>query len=318
MAWRKDYGETQSNRDQRQHPAYRRAMLPLLEQQLSIAHQLVNLDGVERDHQHEHYRDTVKRRAGSSAADQRTHRQQGYDRNQQRRVPVRPKQAADLGVRQRQGAPVRWHQIKTPKLALPLGFLANRGGDITAHLGECDAMSRRERFEAVALHRLSRDGAARSADPGCGLTHYPYRVEHGRLPLDRLETLHVDRYPVIRAEVRQRPGGHIRRLEQRCQVACNHSRDTVVERCRPAVELVNLDPIRRNLDYELRLIFRRRDTHRSHHHRRMRCRRLPPPPSLSKSSARFGMPSLCLPLLAAKERFGMPLEIVAQYAQRTG
>ena len=36
------------------------------------------------------------------------------------------------------------------------------------------------------------------------------------------------------------------------------------------------------------------------------------------SSARFGMPSLCLPLLAAKERFGMPLEIVAQYAQRTG
>src|SRR6202011_4999592 len=98
-------------------------------------------------------------------------------------------------------------------LRLLLGFRADCGSDVAAHLCECLAMCCRERVEALTLHRLARDGASRADFSARGLAHRPHCLERGGLALDRLEALYVNRNPVVRGKVSQLCRGHLRRAE---------------------------------------------------------------------------------------------------------
>src|SRR5208282_216837 len=102
---------------------------------------------------------------------------------------------------------------RLPWLRFLPGFRTDCGGDVGAHLRDRAAVRGRERVEALTLHGLARDGAARARFSAGSLAHGPHRLDHRRVALNRLETLDIDRDRVVRLEVTQLCRGHVRRAE---------------------------------------------------------------------------------------------------------
>src|SRR5260370_4626196 len=145
---------------------------------------------------------------------------------------------------------------RPPLLRLLLGFRADCGGDVAAHLRERAAVSGSKRVEALTLHGLARDGTARARFTAGSLAHGPYRLDDRRVSADRLEALDIDCDPVIRVEVSQLRRGHVWRAKEDHQVACDGTSDTIAEWRDPAAELVALDAVGRDSYDELRLVDR--------------------------------------------------------------
>src|SRR6202035_2214177 len=112
------------------------------------------------------------------------------------------------------------------------------------------------RVEAVALHSLASERAARARFPARSPAHGPYCFEKRLLTANRIEALDVDRDPVGRIEFHERCGRHVPCAEQHGEVAGDGARDAVAYRRDPAIEFLNLDEVRCDLDQELWLVDR--------------------------------------------------------------
>ena len=143
-------------------------------------------------------------------ADQRPHRERKDDRHEQGAMPAR-REVTPKGFTQSIQDAVFWHAGQSAATASSSASARIARGDIAAHLRERAAVRGGERVEAVALHGLARDRAARARLSACRPAHGPHRLDQRRLARNRLEALDVDRDAIGRVEVRHRRRGHVRR-----------------------------------------------------------------------------------------------------------